>query len=160
MYGNYIMIVGGIRQCCFMFKNVRSNVHDDEWIGWLNIMTDELMGENNGKICENCRLTIAEVLLQFPRISQRLLHEVVMQKLGYHSFCDWWVQKIKSEHHKKQCVASSLTFLEAYDKGDDSILDRVITRDETCVKHLNCIIKSNLFSGGGHTSYRKPRKCL
>ena len=48
------------------------------------------------------------------------------------------VTKLLSEDHKKQHMAAWLTFLEAYEKDGDLLLDCVITRDETSVKHETC----------------------
>ena len=98
-------------------------------------MTDELVVKINEKIHENCRFTITEFSLKFPQISRSLLHEIVTEKLGYHKFCARWVPKLLSEDHKKKPrMAASLTFLEAYEKDGDSLLDRVVTGDETWVK--------------------------
>ena len=99
-------------------------------------MSDELVAKINEKIHENHRFTITEFSLEFPQISRSLLHEVVTEKLGYHKFCARWVQKLLSEDHKKQRMAALLTFLEAYEKDGDSLLDHVITGDETWVKHV------------------------
>jgi len=83
-------------------------------------VTDELVVKINEKIHENCRFTITEFSLKFPQISRSLLHEIVTEKLGYHKFCARWVLKLLSEDHKKQHMAPSLTFLEAYEKDGDS----------------------------------------
>ena len=61
---------------------------------------------------------------------------------------------------QKLRVAKSLIFLEAYEKDGDSLLDRVISRDENWVKHETCEIKKQSIDWG-HTSYpKRPRKCL
>ena len=92
-------------------------------------MTDELVAKINEKIHENRRFTITEFSLEFPQIPRSLLHEIVTEKLGYHNFCARWVPKLLSEDHKEQRIAASLTFLEAYEKDGDSLLDRVVTGD-------------------------------
>ena len=84
-----------------MFKNGRTNVHDEERIGRLTIVTDELVAKINEKIHENRRFTITEFSLEFPEISGSLLHEIVTEKLGYHKFCARWVPKFLSEDQKK-----------------------------------------------------------
>ena len=135
VFGNEVMSEGGVRQWCIMFKNGRTNFHDEERSGRPTIVTDELGAKINEKIHENRRFTITEFSLEFPQISRSLLHEIVTEKLGYHKFCARWVPKLLSEDHKKQRMAASLTFLEAYEKDGDPILDRVATGDETWVKH-------------------------
>ncbi|GFX33056.1 uncharacterized protein TNCV_5042241 [Trichonephila clavipes] len=44
-----------------------------------------------------------------------------------------------TDHHKGQRMGAALTFLEAYDRHGDSLLDRIVTGDETWVRHVNCI---------------------
>ena len=83
-----------------MFKNDRTNVHDEERSGRPTIVTDELLTKINEKIHENRRFTITEFLLEFPQILRSLLHEIVTEKLDYHKFCTRWVPKLLSEDHK------------------------------------------------------------
>ena len=80
------MSEGGLRQWCIMFKNGRTNVHDEELIDRPTIVTDELFAKINEMFHENCRFTFADFSLEFPQISRSLLHEIVMEKLGYHNF--------------------------------------------------------------------------
>jgi len=101
VYGNEVMSEGGVRQWCIVFKNDRTNVHDEERSGRPTIVTDELVTKINEKIHENRRFTITEFSLGFPQISRSLLHEIVTEKLGYHKFCARWVSKLLSEDHKK-----------------------------------------------------------
>lgn len=123
MYGNIIITVGGVRQWCTKFKNGRANVHDEQRSGLSSSVTDELVTKVD-KIRENRRFTITELSLSFSLISPSLLHKIVTEKLGYHKCCVRWVPKI-------------LTFLDSYDKDGDSFLDRIVTGDETWVKHVN-----------------------
>ena len=91
-------------------------MHDEEQSGQPTIVTDELVAKINEKIHENRRFTITEFSLEFPQISRSLLHEIVTEKLGYSKFCARWIPKLLSEDYKKQRMAASLTFLEAYEK--------------------------------------------
>jgi len=95
---------GGVRQWCIMFKNGRTNVHDEERSGRPTIATDELVAKINEKIHENRRFTIMEFSLEFPQISQILLHEIVTGKLGYHKFCARWVPKLFRQKTTKNSV--------------------------------------------------------
>ena len=45
-------------------------------------------------------------------------------------------------------MAASLTFLEACEKDGDSLLDRVVTGDETWVKHVTCGTKKQSVDWG------------
>jgi len=121
-------------------------------------VTDELVAKINENIHENRRFTITEFSLEFPQISQSLLHEIVTEKLGYHKFCARWVPKLLSEDHKKQRMAASLTFLEAYEKNGDSLLNHVVTGDETWVKHVTCETKKPVYGVGTHKFSQKTKE--
>ena len=152
VYRNDVMSEGGVRQWCIMFKNGRTNVQDEERSGRLTIVTDELVAKINEKIHGNHPFTITEFSLQFPQISRSLLHETVTEKLGYHKFCARCVPKLLTEDHKKQRMA--------YEKDGDSLLDRVVTGDETWVKHVTCETKKQSMEWGHTSSPKRPRKCL
>ena len=100
VYGNEVMSEGGVMQWCIVFKNGRTNIHDEERSGRPTIVTDELVAKINVKINANRRFTITEFSLEFPPISRSLLHEIVTEKLDYHKFCTRWVPKLLSEDHK------------------------------------------------------------
>jgi len=58
-----------------MFKNGRTNVHNEERSGRPTILTDDLVVKINEKIRENRRFTITEFSLEFPLISRSLSKE-------------------------------------------------------------------------------------
>jgi len=68
-YGNEVMSEGGVRQWCIIFKNGRTNVHDEERSGRTTIVTDKLVAKINEKIHENRRFTIMAFSFVFPQIS-------------------------------------------------------------------------------------------
>jgi len=71
VYGNKVMSEGGVRQRCIVFKNGRTNVHDEERSGRPTIVTDELVAKINEKIRENRHLTITEFSLErLPLVSK------------------------------------------------------------------------------------------
>jgi hypothetical protein len=53
-----------------MFKNGRTNVHDEERAGQPTVVTQELVQMIDEKVRENHRFTISELSHQFPQISQ------------------------------------------------------------------------------------------
>jgi hypothetical protein len=116
VYGPNIMSEGSVRQWCRMFRNGRTNVHDDEWNGQPSVVNDDLVQSVNKKIRENRHFTISELSFEFPHISRTVLYEIVTHKLGYHKFCARWVPKMLTDAHKMQRMASALTFLERYCK--------------------------------------------
>jgi hypothetical protein len=68
------MSAGGVRQWCRMFKNGRTNVHDEGRAGRPTVVTQELVQMIDEKVRENRRFTISELFHQFPQISRALLH--------------------------------------------------------------------------------------
>ena len=160
VYGNKVMTESSVRKWCIQFKNGRTNVHDEEKSGRPSIVTDDLVAEVDEKIRENRRFTITELSQCFPQVSQTLLFEIVTQKLGYHKFFARWVPKLLTDHHKEQRMGAALTFLEAYHRHGDALLDRIVTGDETWVKHVNCETKLQSMEWGHTSSPKKPRKPL
>ncbi|GFS52518.1 histone-lysine N-methyltransferase SETMAR [Trichonephila clavipes] len=57
-------------------------------------------------------------------------------------------------------MGAALTYLEAYDRHGDSLLDRIVTGDETWVKHVDCETKLQSMQWGHTSSPKRPRKCL
>lgn len=160
VYGDNIITEGGVRQWVIRFKNGRTNVHDEDRSGRPSIVTDELVGKVDAKVRENRRFTITKLSLSFPQISRSLLHEIISEKLGYHKFCARWIPKILTEDHKNQRMAAALNFLDVYHKDGDSLLDRIVTGDETWVKHVNCETKLQSMQWGHTSSPQKPKKCM
>lgn len=160
VYGNDVMNESSVRKWCIRFKNGRTNVHDEERSGRPSIVTDDLLAKVDEKIRENRRFTITELSLCFPQVSRTLLFEIVTHKLGYHKFCARWVPKMLTDLHKGQRMGAALTFLDAYHTHGDSLLDRIVTGDETWVKHVNCETKLQSMEWGHTSSPKKPKKFL
>jgi hypothetical protein len=102
VYGEIVMSAGGVRQWCRMFKNGRTNVHDERAVR-PTVVTQELVQMIDEKVRENRRFTISELSHQFPQISRALLHKVITKDLGYRKFCARWVPKVQS------CGVASIT---------------------------------------------------
>jgi hypothetical protein len=160
VYGNNIMNESSVRKWCIQFKNGRTDVHDQEKSGRPSIVTDDLVAKVDEKVRESRRFTITELALCFPQVSRTLLFEIVTKKLGYHKFCARWVPKMLTDRHKEQRMGAALTFLEAYHDHGDALLDRIVTGDETWVKHVNSETKLQSMEWGHTSSPKKPRKCL
>lgn len=112
------------------------------------------------KIHENRRLTITELSLCIRQVSRTLLFEIVSQKLHYHKFCARWVPKMLTDLHKGQRMGAALTFLDAYHTHGDSLLDRIVTDNETWVNHVYCETKLQSMEWGHTSSSKKTKKCL
>jgi hypothetical protein len=60
-----------------MFKDGRTNVHDEERSGRPSVESDDIF-EN-----ERRRFIIPELCVKFPQISRTLLHGIIAVRLGY-----------------------------------------------------------------------------
>lgn len=78
VFGNGIMSKNRAKQSCIVFKNGRTNVHHEIRSGRPRLVTEDLLMKINGKIRENPRSTITELLEDFPLMSQNLIHEILL----------------------------------------------------------------------------------
>jgi len=65
VYGPNVMSESEVRQWCRLFKEGRTNVHDEELSGRPSVVTDDLMEKVNTTIRGNRRFTISELSLEF-----------------------------------------------------------------------------------------------
>jgi hypothetical protein len=112
VYGQNVMSEGTVRRCR-MFKDGRTNVHNEERSGWLCVMSNDLVQSVDQQICEQWRFTISELSCEFPQILCTVLCEIITFTLDYHKFCARWVLKMLMGAHKMQRMASALTFFGA-----------------------------------------------
>jgi hypothetical protein len=87
VFSQNIIIEGFVRQWCRMFKDGRTNVHDEERNGQPSVMSDGLLQSFDKKNCERQPFTISELSCEFPQISRTLLYVIITVRLGYHKFC-------------------------------------------------------------------------
>jgi hypothetical protein len=52
VYGQNVMSEGTIRQWCAMFKNGRTDIHNEERSGWPSVVSDDLVQSVDQKICK------------------------------------------------------------------------------------------------------------
>jgi hypothetical protein len=60
-----------------MFKDGRTNVHDEERSGRLSVVSDVLVQSVDQKMCERWHFTISELSCEFPQISYTLLYKII-----------------------------------------------------------------------------------
>ena len=93
VYGDNFMGDSCVREWCRKFRDGRTDVHDEGGQERHSIVTDELVQKVDqclrGKRC----FTISELSEEFPQTSRTTLYRIVTDRLGYHKFCAWWVQK-------------------------------------------------------------------
>jgi hypothetical protein len=135
-----------------MFKDVRTNVHDEERSGRPSVVSDDLVQS------ERRCFTLSEISCEFTQISRTFLYEIITVWLGYHKLCARWVPKIFTD--KTQRMALTLIFLERYHKDCDEFLRHIVrvTGDETWVLFVNVETKEQSTSWIHTHSPNKPKK--
>jgi hypothetical protein len=110
VYGPNIIGERTVRQRCRIFKDGRTNVHDEKRRDRPSVLTDDLIQIVDKNICERRRFTISELSCEFPQISRTILYESITVRLGYHNFCTRWVPKMLTGAHDTQKMLSALIF--------------------------------------------------
>jgi hypothetical protein len=135
VYVQNVISEGTARQRCRMFKDRRTNVHDEEQSGQPSVVSDDIVPSVDQEVCERQRSTIPSLLCKFQEISLAVLYKITTVRLGYHNFCTRWVPKM----FKKQRMALPSRFLGQYHiDGDEFLSHHVqVTGDETWVSFVN-----------------------
>jgi hypothetical protein len=81
VYDQNIMSEGTVRQWCGMFKDLRTDVHDEERNGWVSVVSD-LVQSIDQKFFERQHFTISEVSCEFPQISRTVFYKIITVTLG------------------------------------------------------------------------------
>lgn len=74
-YGD-VMKEASVWNWCIMFNGGRTNVHDEEYSGWLSVVTDKLKSKIEEEIKEHRNFTIDGLCLFFPEISLTVVYEI------------------------------------------------------------------------------------
>jgi hypothetical protein len=93
VYGHNVTSEGTVRQWCRLFKDGRTNVHDEERSGRLCVVSDDLVRSVDQKICERRCFTISELSCEFPHTLRTVLYEIITDRLGYRKFWSRFVQQ-------------------------------------------------------------------
>jgi hypothetical protein len=122
-----------------MFKNGRTDVHNEERSSRPSVVSDDIVRSADQKICERRRFATSEVSCEFSQISLTVLYEIITVRLGCYKFCETLVPKILTGALKTQRMASTLTLLERYHKDGDECLSHIVqvTDDETWFSFVN-----------------------
>src|SRR5215469_6009725 len=99
VYGPNVMSDSNVRQWCRLFKEGRTNVHDEERSGRPSVITDDVVEKVNTTIRGNHCFTISELSLEFPQVLRSVIYDIVTEKLGYKKPCARWVPKILTKEH-------------------------------------------------------------
>lgn len=136
VYGEDVMSEGMVRKWVRMFNSGRTNVHDEDRSGRPSLVTDDLVRAVDEKIRENRRFTMTTLSDEFQQISRTLLYGIVTDRLGYRKLCSRWVPKMLTDVHKTKRLGSALTFLTRYSDDGENFLNKIVTGDETWVRHV------------------------
>jgi hypothetical protein len=69
-----------------MFKDGRTNIHDEERSCQPSVVSDDLVQNIDRKTCERQCFTISELSREFPHISPAVLYKIITDRLGYHKW--------------------------------------------------------------------------
>jgi hypothetical protein len=111
VYGQNVMSEGTVRQWCTLFRDWRTNVHDEEQSGQPFVVSDDLIQSVDQKICERRCFTISELSCEFSQTLCTVLYEIITLGLGHHKFRTHCVLKMLMGAHKTQRISWALTFL-------------------------------------------------
>jgi hypothetical protein len=139
-----------------MFKDGRTNVHDEERSGQPSLVRDDLVQSVDQNVCERQRFTIPPLLCTFPQISFTVLYKIITVRLRCNKFCTRWVPNML----KTQRIAVVLSFLERYHIDEEEFLNHIIqvTGDETWVSFVNAETKEQSKQWMHTHSPNKPKK--
>jgi len=135
--GPNVMSESKVRQWCHLFKEGRTNVHDEERSSRPSVITDDLMEKVNTTIRGNRRFIISELSLKFPQVSRSVIYDIVSEKLGSKKLCARWVPKMLTDEHKQKHLAAAHQFLQRHQIEGDQSFDHIITGDETWISYTN-----------------------
>jgi hypothetical protein len=102
-----------------MFKDGRSNIHDEERSGHPSIVTENLKQ----------RVEQVDKINKFHVFCY--VHEVGTDHLGYRKICARWVTKKLTHQHKENRMVAGRLFLDRYRREGDNFLNHIVTGDET-----------------------------
>lgn len=86
VYSNEVMRKQHITKWVRLFKEDRTDTHDEERTGRLSAISDELLQKVEDQVRSDCRMTLDNPHEVFPHISRTLLGKIVSVKV-----CARWV---------------------------------------------------------------------
>jgi len=118
------------------FKSGRTHVTDEGRSGRPSTSrTQDHIYRADAMIREDRRITVSKVAAHLD-ISYGSAYTIPHDDLGYRKVCTQWVPKELTVLHKQQHVEVATQFVRRYEE-DPSILQRIVTGDETWVHHYD-----------------------
>ncbi|GFT77638.1 histone-lysine N-methyltransferase SETMAR [Trichonephila clavipes] len=132
-----------VRKGAKKFKDGRTNVHNEERLGWPSVITGDLMQTVETKVRENRRFTITTLSLEFPDVSRSVVYKIVTEYLNFKKLCSRWVPQLLIAEYKEKRFAISLKCLICYEEEGDGILSGIVTGNEKWVYSISLRNESN-----------------
>lgn len=135
VYGEKCISVQHVRKWCREFSAGRTDTHDEQRSGRPSI-SDDVVVKIERVLREDRRITLADLVLRVPEVSEASVERIVTEKLGYRKLCARWVPHMLTEDHKRQRVECAQEFLEECAANKEEFLDSIVTGDETWCHHF------------------------
>ncbi|GBN72669.1 hypothetical protein AVEN_211056-1 [Araneus ventricosus] len=84
------MSEGMVRKWVGAFKDVPTNIHNEERSGRPSVITEDLVQKVDGKVRENRFFSISTLSNEFPQVSRSVLYGIVSEHLNYLKLCSRW----------------------------------------------------------------------
>ncbi|CAK9809161.1 Mariner Mos1 transposase [Anthophora quadrimaculata] len=135
VYGESCMNIKNVCKWCREFAAGRTEVHDEERSGRPSI-SDGTVAKVEQTMREDRGITLDNLCILVPEVSQSIIHRILTEKLQYQKVCARWLLRILTEDHEQQRVESSREFLCHYADKKDSFLNLIVMGDETWAFHF------------------------
>ncbi|GFW49403.1 histone-lysine N-methyltransferase SETMAR [Trichonephila clavipes] len=120
-----------MRQWIRVFKDGRTNIHEESRSGRPSVVSADLIKETNKKIRLLRNFPIPQLSGHFPNISQTVLYETVTETLGNRKFCALWVPKMLTKIHKNSRMGAASVFLSRYHMDREEFLNLIVPGGKT-----------------------------
>jgi len=135
-YGQSTMSQRKVYEWVEMFKSGGARVTYDGRSGRPSTSrTQDRIYRADAMIREDRGITVSEVAAHLD-ISYGSAYAILHDDLGYRKVCARWVPKERTVVHKRQRLEVVTQFIRQYEE-DTSILERIVTSDETWVHHYD-----------------------
>jgi histone-lysine N-methyltransferase SETMAR len=135
VYGSHVMSRQHVTKWVRLFKEGRTDIHDEARSGRPSAISDELVQKIEEQLRNDRRVTLDDLHEEFPDISRSLLGNIVSEKLGYKKLCARWVPRMLTPEHQQNRVTAAREFLDRFAQEGEAFLDSIVTGDETWVCH-------------------------